>query len=739
MRKRVMSGNRKGFTLTEIMFVVLIFSVVLASLLAAWLFTYRTWTKENRHTLLRVDLMKAMETIKSDMRLSSLTYMSYYPAGADTYTAVSMPVAQRDANGFFTLNASGEIDWDATVIYHVYTDAGGNSALRRTVFDPRDNTMTDAERYTQLAGTVTSGTGGAGSTTNAEFLENLNDFEIEPMPAIIDFYYDSADPVRVGKVVFGRATLDASDHTIRFEVTGKNSLSSGYDIGIDNIMIEPSGSVREMEYYDSSQAPGGMFSVSGGSAARVYDPLWDNGNYLEFGAAGEGSYMQIVDYYDLWRESSFTNSALDNTETIEEEVRVALHTPSEDEAGEVTWFGYAEAGGSPQEGEDSSVPGSSVPVTVRNIVTSEHIDQDGDMIRVSFISSSAGPLQVDRAYITKRDGTSGFNGLVNQSPGGMDVEDYHRHQQLFFQDESTGDITEWALIDPDVSDTVWSMWTAFPIRTDSDYFISFFVSNPVAANCKYWEGADSSVRSYYLPGNHPGAAGIPDWTGDAGVPEGDAVASNDIFVTAKIDMEEKTGKVESQIFNTSVTSPNYNRIKWSENRPAGATVSFKTRSSANADMSGASDWDTITGSGTNPHSLGIGSGQYVQFLAEMSAEPYWGTDDSTLSYASYISAQAGAGNPPYDFPRDGDGDIYTLRMDPPWIDDVEIDWPGATRLCTITGYIARKNDCGQAALTVDGQELFKTLRVTAEVTSQVETRTVTEKNAFEIEPKNTGN
>ena len=56
----------------------------------------------------------------------------------------------------------------------------------------------------------------------------------------------------------------------------------------------------------------------------------------------------------------------------------------------------------------------------------------------------------------------------------------------------------------------------------------------------------------------------------------------------------------------------------------------------------------------------------------------------------------------------------------------------------LDGYIARKNDYGQATLTIDGEELFKTLRVTAEVTAQVEDRTIEEENTFEIEPRNTG-
>ncbi|MCK4851948.1 MAG: prepilin-type N-terminal cleavage/methylation domain-containing protein, partial [Candidatus Omnitrophica bacterium] len=411
MKKQIMKRflkDKKGFTFIEVMFVALISLMVIGAILAGWIFTYRTWTSETERTNLRVDIMKALETLKKDTRLSSLTYMSFYPAGAGPYSAVSLPVAVTDMNGFFSLNASGEIDWDKTVIYHLYTGAGGGTVMRRTVFDPRDNTMTDDERYAQLAGVVSSGTGSGGSTTDTEFLENVDTFGISSLSPIIDFYDESSTPVKVGKIVFGWVKLGPGDHTVRFEITGKNDLSSGYDIGIDKILIEPSGSSREAEYYNSSFAPSGALTLSGGAANRVHGTMWDNDNYLEFVAGGTGNYMEISDHYDLWRESAFDSSSLNNVEKAEEEVRMTLDTPLEGEEGEITWFAYSEAGDSQQEGRDGTLPGGvTPPVTVRTAVTQNNIDEQGDLIRVSFRSGSDTALTIDKAYITKRTGASG--------------------------------------------------------------------------------------------------------------------------------------------------------------------------------------------------------------------------------------------------------------------------------------------------------------------------------------------
>ncbi len=798
--------NKKGFTFTEVMFVGIISVIVIGGILSAWIFTYRTWTVERQYTELRIDLMNALEVIKNDLRLSSLTYMSFYPNTEQTYTAVSMPVAETDSNGFFTLDADEKIDWDKTVIYYLHTAGDGSKTLRRKVFDPRDNTKDEDERYAQLEDVVTGEEG-------EEFLKNVDTFEISPLSPIVDFYDESSTPVRVGKMVFGWANLSSGDHTIRFEIDGKNDLSSGYDIGLDSIFIEPSVSPREVEYYNSSFAPAGSLTVSGGTAGRVHDSMWGNDNYLEFDAAGVGSYIEISDYYDLWRESSFEDAALDNTAMFDEEVHIKLDTPEEGSTDpvEITWFAHVETGDTQTEGRNGGFPGGATsPLTIRTVVIQDNISVEGDMIRVSFRSSSNNPLVIDKAYITKRSGTSGGVGLANQDPSGKEIEEYHRHQQLFFEDAG-GDINEGVTISADSEE--WSVWTAFPLKADSDYLISLHISDPASVDCKYWDGSAGTDRTYYIDstsctadyttdtftatahglsdndrvaiggGTIPGGltnqlanlAGTPDCQSaveDGGsyyavnvtadtfqvsassggsaidfTSDGSNVAFKDcsssilsadadVYITANIDTWRKTGTVESGIFDTTLANPSYNEIKWSESRPEGTDILLKARSSDDEDMEGATDWDSISGSNVNPHSLSIGSGRYVQFLAELSTDLYWETSSSTLGYADYVEDQVALSV--YEFPEDGSGELYTTDIYSTWIDDVEIDWPGEERLCAITGYIARKSSYGQAEVTVDGLYLLKILSMYIKVSDVVQDKTVVEENFIEIEPRNTG-
>lgn len=722
--------NTKGFSLIEVIFAAVISTMVIGAIMSVYLFSYKTWTGENKRTNLRMGIVKALETIKNDLRLSSLTYMIFYPESGEPYTAMSFPIAKTDSNGFFTMNSRGKIEWDKTVIYHIYTDGSGNKTLRRTVFDPRDNTMNKERMYRQLESVVTYGQGGEDSVTDEIFLKNLNTFEISSLSQIIEFYEDSQVPVRKGKVVFGWARLIPGEHKIRFEITGKNTASSGYNLGIDNIMLEPSASGREMEYYKSSFAPpGSLVQSEGTSTELIQDIMWSNKNYLQFNSSNKNKYVEITDNYDLWRESAFDLSALNNTEKIEQEVRVALNLPEEGEDGDFTWFAYEEAEAEDENGRDGSLPGGiNPPVAVRTVITQDKIYKGGDLVRVSFKSSSINPLTITCAYITKRDGISGANGLVNQNPSGLTVEEYHRHQQLFFINQTTGAVEEGITIPAD--STAWSVWTAFPLRNDSNYLISFSIPAGGATDCKYWEGSAGTNRTYYVDGGNNVTAGTPGWSGET------YIASADIYITSNIDVWDAHGSVESQIFDTTLTAPNYNQIKWSEFRPARTDILLKARSSDSEYMSGATAWTDITGNGANPHSLGIENRRYVQFLAELTAEPFWSSGASTLDYTDYIASQIGLLGP-HLFPQNGTVP-YVSELTAPWIDDVEIDWPGDERLCTITGFIARKNNYGQAKVNVDGEDLVKMLSVHVKVSQKALTRTIEEENYIEITPRNTG-
>lgn len=718
--------GHKGFTMVEVLFVAALFAVVVTAVVAAWSFAAGAWTAENTRMALRADVMNALETMKHDLRLSSLNYMVYFPDAGTPKSAVSMPVATLDSNGLLPLDSEGNIDWDDTVIYHLYT-SGGESSLLRTVLYNRDNSLTREERYEELEDVVSAGTGSGVFSTDT-LARKVEAFEISDLSSVIEFYEDSATPVKVGKVTFGMAQMTPGDHTIAFEITGKNDSSLGYDIGIDQIMIEPSGSRREAEYYASSDAPSGALTEVGGTAVRVYGTEWENNNYLEFNATGSGDYVAFTDGYDLWRESSFKNSSLNNVKSVGEEARMSLDIQENDsDAGVFAWDANAQVGDTVTGGRDGAFPGTgTTPVVIRDVVKSSNLDASGDMIRVSFKSSSTNNLLVTRAYITKRQGTSP-HGEVNQTPGSLTVEEYHRHQQLFFKDFS-GNITESFFVP--AGGEVWSLWTAFPLRNTSDYLISMEIRDAANVNCKYWEGPSGSVHSYYAVGSeYSTIGGLPSWSSYT------YSDSSSSFIVSKIDSRLDSGTVESSIFDTGVTTPSYSALKWSEYVPAGSDVKIKARSSSSTTMSGATLWTSISAASSTPASLSIGSGRYVQFLAELESVPFWKSGASTLSYPNYVSQQvSGAAD---SFPYNS-GVPYVTGIYSTWVDDVEITWDPGERLVNITGYIARKNDHGQAKVLLDGSSLVHVLKVRLKTSEERGGREISEENYIEVYPRNTG-
>jgi Tfp pilus assembly protein PilE len=767
--KNIIKGT-KGFTLTEVMFVAVITVMVIGVIVSAWLFTYKTWTAEGKKTILRVDLMNALETIKTDIRLSSATYMAFYPASSTTgeYTAISMPIARTDANGFFTMDSDNKVTWNKTVIYHIRKEANGTKTLRRTVYSPRDNTLTHAQLVSQISGVITSGTGGSGSTTDTQFLRNLDNFKITTVPAVVDFYEDSVDPVRVGKVVFGWARLEPGEHTIKFQVVGKNDDSSGYAIGIDNLMISPCGSKREVEYYNSSFAPAGSITSNGSTITRVYDTAWSNYNYLEYAATGEDDYIEFTDDYDLWRDSISENSSRDNTLYWGNEKRVKLELPEDRATGseDVTWYAHQQAGDTQQTGRDGNLPGNPLGrVAIRTRVANTQIDTEGDMVRVKFKSATNNPVKIDSAYVTRRrtKATMDSEGLANQTPGSLAISEYHRHQQIFFKDTydmdhdgSTTDIVPYVYIK--ANSEVWSEWTAFPLtlkdaaNNSVDYFVSYSIPrldtaglfpsgwtfNAASSDAKYWQG--TVTNTYYVTAPNETnyvnkvskAPGTPVWGGVYTT----ISTSNNVYVSTEIDTWKKTGSVESEIFDTGLDSPAYHQVKWSEAAPAGTEINVKVRSSSSQFMTGASDWGTISGSVSNPQSLSIGSGRYVQYRAEMSTVPYWHKDAYTRTYAQYVSDQIALGAKD-SFPKSS-GEYLTTGLYSTWMDDVAIDWPGDDRICVISGYVARNNSYGKAKVTIDDMDIVKVLGIDMKVKDTFQNKNITEEMSLEVEPKNTG-
>ena len=176
-----------GMTIPEVLISVMLGMIILSLVISMWYYAYKNWTLDRIRTSLRVNLEIATERIKEELRLSSATYISLYkPSGETEYKAISFPVAGEGANGFFALDAEGDIYWDGSVIYHVYENPStGNTELRRTEFTSNHDVLVDKpQRDAQLASVVTDGDGsGAVNSDNAStkvIFTSLVDLTISP-------------------------------------------------------------------------------------------------------------------------------------------------------------------------------------------------------------------------------------------------------------------------------------------------------------------------------------------------------------------------------------------------------------------------------------------------------------------------------------------------------------------------------------------------------------------------------
>jgi len=81
-RRNIYAGQKniktkQGVHPGEFMFVSITVAMLVGAILGTWIFMQRTWTIETVRTNSRVDMIKALETLRNDLRLSSLTYMSF--------------------------------------------------------------------------------------------------------------------------------------------------------------------------------------------------------------------------------------------------------------------------------------------------------------------------------------------------------------------------------------------------------------------------------------------------------------------------------------------------------------------------------------------------------------------------------------------------------------------------------------------------------------------------------------
>lgn len=584
-----MNMNRKqGFTLLEVMAAVTLLVMALALALSGYMFSLKNINQGDVQNELDIDVQLAMERLKVDLRLSSLDTMFYHPSGAGPYEAISFPMAEdSNGDGVMEQDDDGNILWDETVIYHIRPTTPNQ--LVKTTFQPRDNSLTDAQRQTQLESVVQHGDGN--STYNGHnasshvIFENLLHWEIEPKEGRFDAYSPtlSRDSSSLGYIL-----LDPGTHDLTFKVINKNSNSSGYKIGIDQLFVSPSYSAREAE----AQLPA---SAQSGAAATIeYMPGDWKGNYqLDFPATAVGNSLTLSLDNDRWEETNFgaLGYEAEDTEFIFDETLAPNDFVIQLRGNDIAWTAAEQTGSFAGLCDTNSVFTNThfyVHVNGAELLTNGNwIAHNGRKCRLTFQAGPApiGKLQVSnvRIYEASYQEKVAFSASSSSSLATFGGSSY---TSLIMTNGAT------ATTDP----------IDFEINATNNYIVGFYLPNSMARHPAAWANQNTTDTEC--------------WIYESSI----LVETNTIFGLKSIFASyPANGEYTSQIFDTHLPNPNYGDLSWNANIPTGTSLSMKVRSGDQEDLSDASDWSLVSASAVNPRSVGTSYKRYIQFQAQLAS------------------------------------------------------------------------------------------------------------------------
>ncbi len=698
--------DRSGFTLVEILISMSILSLALAMAISGWLYVFRGEKMISVQNKLDIDVRSAMERVRADLRLSSIDKIYYYPEGPGPYTAISLPLARDDdGDGVIEMDADGKIIWDQTVIYHVW--AGTPNELRKTVFDPRNNSRTPAEMQAQLDSVVTYGNGSmtpdSATARTSTLFRNLFEWKIYGKGAQYDSYHPSV--LRDRSVVFGSVILTPGPHYFTFRVVGKNALSSGYGIGLDSIVMSPCGVPREAEaqtvYASEGPAPVAQY-MEGGS--------WDGNYQLSFPATAVDDSFTLVMENDRWEETNFkaTGSQCDDalvdfidTWTPKDYV-VCCMPPTTNWRASLQTLDYY-----PVKTAGPEVQGAAVRVLLRgaNMLDGNGIKNSGQLHCIWVYAATNRDLTILGAYFSECDSETDFTpnakdaGIVLEKPspyGGGGATAF------------TIGKGSYARLEPPSSTPIY-------IEREKSYFVTFLVADdPTKCGCTRWEQKQVNPSNPVPPGCYVidrtsapdlSVAQAANWSSYSNLD-----VSPYLYAVEHVHcLAASNGTWTSQIVDTHIDAPTYQSLTWNDSKPYGTALKMRLRTANNEDMSDATAWSNISpmsaGGAINPPSK-----RYVQVQAEMFSDSV---------------------------------DHFNV----PKLKDFTVKWNGETRLADIGGTITQSPSNGVFEILLDGDIIIKRgVRIDLTIFEWVRgfsraggtSNLLTSTMSAEVEPRNTG-
>jgi len=676
-----------GFTLVEISVATSVLIIVITMVMMGLLYSLSSATESDKQSELDISVQAAMERLKQDLRLTSLDKCIYYPDGRGPYTAISFPLARDDdGDGAVDLDASGNIIWDKTLIYHVWSRQP--SQLRLTTFDPRPN-LTSIQLQEQLNSVVTNGNGratyGAENSQTEVVFQNLFTCSIMPQMSRLDGY--ASNLTRQVGVTLGPALVRPGTNLIKFIVLGSNALSGGCAIGLDTITVTPGYGVREAESQpvvaQAGPTPVAQYCAGGD---------WSGNYYLYFPATATGQYFTLCVENDRWEETNFRglgslceNTAIEFDESLSPKDYVVRLQGN-------TWSWHA----SEQTGNTTgSVPtaidsycGYAVRVLLkgRDMLGGGWIRYDGRYCYVWFeaVNSSSRKLKIDAAYIAECADT------LNPTPNIIGPP-----RRITFSGGANGKTF------PDAAGYNWSDRIDFPISREKTYVVGFLIGMGIGnGNPWQWTDATNTVipHAYLLPAANETNLLETDWISKPNV-----ISTNAILAVRYLWTSYPTnGFYTSPIFDTHMNAPAYSTIIWNATAGGGSLL-MRVRTASDELMSDAPAWTNVAPM-TTPGAIAPGNRRYVQFQAELRSD------------ADCVST--------------------------PTLKDVTIRWPGETRMVDLTATITKGPNFGVFGVEANGTEIKKALAIDLTIFDDVrsfgKTKRITSSLSSEVMPRNTG-
>lgn len=688
MQSRYLTHNGRtcGFTLIESMIAIIISLLVITGALSTFIYGLRSWQAEAVKNEINMDLERAMEKIRQDLRLSSvgIGLMAFYPANAAEYTAISFPMSTV-TNGLLERDASGKIKWTKTVIYHVRP--GDPDQLQRTVFSPRATNATPGELYWQLQNVV-QGTNlcltNEICSTQVVF-RNLVDLRIRPPEIRFDGYAPTYCKARTFN--WGSVVLSNGPHNLKFTMEGRNTNNTtGYKIGIDRFALSASASPREGEIYlplrghpsawDSIYY---VYSLDGGAVSAQdmssNGASWNGNCQLTYDGVAVSNSLTLVVPNDLWCDANFDNppGVMLSNVTRKTDTRFTSSAPFIPDIVISMDKGTNWSASGCTDGNSFSVDVPNTTPAVVNIIyggtnQAAAITMNGKWVRVAFTAGTNGNLYIKNAKIAQQ--------LSDTNPVAGTISN------LYF---SGGDPSKIKILS---NTTVHSLWLpGYEINRTNNYLVSFELQTDadVFNNAAAWRNTGVDRMSHL--------GGLP---------------TNLIVGVSALEVRyPSSGIFRSGVFDTRISAPVYKHIKWTheEYLPQG-DIDIRVRSASNPDMSDFGNWVPAAGYFqlcNDINSLAtLPQKRFVQYEALFSVHPTQGEHTNTA----------------------------ILR-------DVTIAWDTPTGLVDLQVDFAKGPDYGIISATVDGQSFVKGLEIEMEIFKRGPFGTNTASGTMEIRPLNT--